>query len=142
MNKPIDHRPAELEALQARLALRLTAALDEQPLAHDIGERLRVARERALAHARGVRAEPATAVVATGRGAAALAGGSPWWTRLASLAPLLVLVAGLVLIQHMNNQAQIDAAAEIDAALLADELPPAAYGDPGFSQYLRDVATP
>jgi hypothetical protein len=31
---------------------------------------------------------------------------------------------------------QISATAEIDAALLGDELPPAAYTDPGFSEFL------
>jgi hypothetical protein len=27
--------------------------------------------------------------------------------------------------------------AEVDAALLADDLPPAAYSDPGFVQFLK-----
>ena len=27
--------------------------------------------------------------------------------------------------------------AEVDAALLTDDLPPAAYADPGFAQYLK-----
>jgi len=43
----------------------------------------------------------------------------------------------LVLIQHWNTQAQIDTAAEIDAALLSDGLPPAAYSDPGFGEFLK-----
>ena len=29
------------------------------------------------------------------------------------------------------------AAAEVDTALLSDSLPPAAFTDPGFSEYLR-----
>jgi hypothetical protein len=141
MNHPVDRRPAEhLEALQGRLALRLTAALGEQAqaLPHDIGERLRIGRERALERARAVRVEAAPAVVGVSRHGAALLGGGPsWWMRLASFAPLLVLVAGLVLIQHWNSLAQIDAAAEIDAALLSDDLPPAAYTDPGFGEFLK-----
>jgi len=141
MNHATDRRPAEhLDALQARLAMRLTAALGEQAqsLPHDIGERLRIARERALERARAVRVEAAPAVVGVSpHGVAVLGGGPSWWMRLASFAPLLVLVAGLVLIQHWNSRAQIDAAAEIDAALLSDDLPPAAYTDPGFGEFLK-----
>ena len=68
---------------------------------------------------------------------------SPWaqppsgWLRLASVLPLMVLVLGLVLIQHLHDQAEIHAAAEVDAALLADDLPPEAYGDPGFVAFLK-----
>jgi hypothetical protein len=70
-------------------------------------------------------------------------GGPPSvWLRLASALPLVVLVAGLVLIQQYHDREQITAAAEIDSALLADELPPAAYGDPGFSEFLRDADGP
>ena len=50
------YRP-DLDALQARFALRVTAGLSEQSdaLPHDIGERLRVAREQAVARARQTR---------------------------------------------------------------------------------------
>jgi hypothetical protein len=44
---------------------------------------------------------------------------------------VVVLVCGLVLIDHANRSSSIHAAAEVDAVLLADELPPAAYSDPG-----------
>jgi hypothetical protein len=32
---------------------------------------------------------------------------------------------------------QIQAAAEVDAVLLADDLPPEAYADPGFGEFLK-----
>ena len=57
--------------------------------------------------------------------------------RLASLLPLLMLAIGLLLIQEHAQHEQIMAAAEIDSALLADDLPPDAYRDPGFLEYLR-----
>ena len=63
--------------------------------------------------------------------------GSSWWLKLASAVPVVVLVFGFVLIQHSHVNAQISAAAEIDAALLADDLPPAAYSDPGFVEFLK-----
>jgi hypothetical protein len=47
-----------------------------------------------------------------------------------------MLVLGLALIQHSKFYQQIVAAAEIDTALLSDNLPPAAYSDPGFSEFL------
>jgi hypothetical protein len=53
-----------------------------------------------------------------------------------------VLVAGLVFIQHHHDLQQIAVAAEIDSALLADTLPPAAYSDPGFSEFLRSGDAP
>jgi hypothetical protein len=51
--------------------------------------------------------------------------------------PLIVLVAGLVLIQQVHERAQISAAAEVDAQILSDDLPPAAYSDPGFAEFLK-----
>ena len=135
------HRP-DLDALQSRFALRVTASLSEQAdaLPHDIGERLRVAREQAVARARQTRrAQPAAAqqVVVQSQGRLALSPSPSGWQRLASVLPLMLLVLGLVTIQHLHEQAEIRAAAEIDAALLADDLPPEAYGDPGFGAYLK-----
>lgn len=126
-------------ALEAHFARRLVSALDEREVDHDVGQRLRVAREQAVTRARQARAAAlATAggVQRGGDGTAALTG-SPWWLRLASIAPLLMLAFGLVLIDRLNSLEQIRAAAEVDAVLLADELPPAAYSDPGFAEFLR-----
>ena len=135
------YRP-DLDALQARFALRVTAGLSEQSdaLPHDIGERLRVAREQAVARARQTRrAQPAAAqqVVVQSQGRLALSPSPSGWQRLASVLPLMLLVLGLVTIQHLHEQAEIHAAAEVDAALLTDDLPPEAYGDPGFVVYLN-----
>ena len=56
---------------------------------------------------------------------------------LGSALPLIALVAGLILIQRGHVNAQIATAAEVDAALLADDLPPTAYGDAGFVEFLK-----
>lgn len=66
-----------------------------------------------------------------------MAGGPSIWLRLVSLMPLVMLVAGLVFIQQHNDMEQISVAAEVDAALLADALPPDAYRDPGFAVFLQ-----
>jgi len=132
------------EVVQARLAIRLTAALSEQAesVPHDISERLRVGREQALQRAREARvkapvAAASPAVVTVGRGVAAWGGTPSWWQRTASVFPLIVLVAGLLAIEQWTVHEQVRAAAEIDATLLSDTLPPAAYSDPGFAEFLR-----
>jgi hypothetical protein len=148
------------DALQARLGSRLAGGLTAMTAAlpHDVSERLRVAREQAVTRARQVRlAQPVTAAkpasassITSGSfgGAAALRGGAGlgdgsdgWsgaWSQWAgSLLPLLVLLAGLVCISQWSVREQVMVAAEIDSLLLADDLPPAAYADPGFGEYLR-----
>jgi hypothetical protein len=130
-----------LATLEARVALRLAAHLNEaaEKVPHDIAERLRFGREQAVARARAVQRQTAAAsvVVAQSNGTAMLSNPPTVWWRLASLMPLAVLVAGLVMIQQHHDAELITVAAEIDAALLADELPPAAYRDPGFTAFLQ-----
>lgn len=139
----------DAEALEARLAARLAAGLSQRAAAtpHDITERLRVAREQAVARARDARrataVQPAAApalVAGRSRGSLVLGGfgeGPAWWQRLASVLPLAVLVVGLLMIQQRMVTEQVEAAAEIDSVLLADDLPPDAYTDPGFGEYLK-----
>jgi hypothetical protein len=143
-------------ALQGRLGARLAAALGEQAAAvpHDISERLRVAREQAVARARAADRVPAPAAnrAPWWAAAASMSGGSTmtapvdpgfgWGWRLASLFPLLMLLLGLLLIEHVTQQEQIMAAADIDAVLLADDLPPDAYADPGFAEFLKSPPPP
>jgi hypothetical protein len=130
----------DAEALTQRFAMRLAAGLTERAVAtpHDISERLRFAREKALTQAREARqAVAAPAVVGAGRSAALLTGGPAWWRRAASVLPLVVLVAGLLFIRERMAEEQVHAAAEIDAVLLADDLPPEAFSDPGFGEFLK-----
>jgi hypothetical protein len=138
------HRTTEFENLQARYARRITARLSEQAdaLSPDVSERLRFARARALEHARAMRraAQPRAVASAVGVGAVAVAGAprpSPWWVGPLSLLPLLALIAGLVLIQSEHVRRQVAAVAEVDADLLLDDLPPSAYSDPGFVEFLK-----
>jgi hypothetical protein len=128
------------EALEARVALRITGALTQRgdALPHDIGERLRVARLRAVERARELRKlGTVPAHLMQGGGTLAMSGPPSWWLRLASFAPLALLVVGLLFIQRSYIDQQVRAAAEIDAAILTDDLPPQAYSDPGFAEFLR-----
>ena len=137
---------SHVEALEGQVGLYLAAHLSRgcETLPHDITERLRFARERALAALpqRQAATLPLTATTVLGSaGRSAVLGGGPpsFWLRLASVLPLAMLVAGLVFIERHNNWQQIEAAADVDSALLADDLPPAAYGDPAFLEYLRNA---
>jgi Protein of unknown function (DUF3619) len=146
-NRPFSQSPssATLDTLQARFGLRIAADLNEHAmssLSADVQTRLRFAREQALARAKVSQTQTAPAVASAtqsnGSSTASL-GGSPtgWGTRLGVLLPLVVLVAGLLWIERYHTRAQIEAAAEVDAALLADDLPPEAYRDPGFAEFLK-----
>lgn len=65
-----------------------------------------------------------------------------WGWRLAAALPIVALVAGLWGIQRYYLHEQVQAATEVDMALLTDDLPPAAYSDPGFAEFLRDDTGP
>jgi hypothetical protein len=50
---------------------------------------------------------------------------------------LVALVGGLLLIDEWHDRAEIEAAADVDTALLGDVLPPDAYSDAGFVEFLK-----
>ncbi|MBK1614772.1 hypothetical protein CKO44_14960 [Rubrivivax gelatinosus] len=129
----------DADVLRARFAARIASALTERAdeLPHDLNERLRVAREQAVARARLVRREATADAIVFVSGGVAARTGPRWWQRLAVVLPLLVLVAGLALIREHSLREQIVAAADIDSVLLADDLPPSAYSDPGFAEFLN-----
>lgn len=57
--------------------------------------------------------------------------------RLGVALPLLALVVGLGGLYQYEQEQRIDELAELDAAMLADELPLTAYLDHGFNAYLE-----
>jgi hypothetical protein len=134
---PIDKQLSAQDRYGRRLAARLD--LSAQHLPHDISERLRVARLQAMDKYRPSQALAAAPLVMAG-GVSALGGGDDenrLWPRLVSLIPLLALVAGLIALQVLGSDSFTEELAEIDAALLTDDLPPDAYADPGFAQFLK-----
>lgn len=143
--------PSDLDARVTRFGLRIAAGLTERnaTLPHDVSERLRFAREQALARAAQARAArtavsaPSPVVVQMGStlalsGGPRGAGDNGLWSKLVSALPLILLLAGLLVMQRSQVHEQLVAAAEVDTALLSDNLPPAAFGDPGFAEFLRD----
>ena len=130
---------AHPDVLEARLARRIAARLSERAdvLPHDISERLRVARQQAVERARQLRKLSAAPAFHAQSGSAVMSGPPSWWLRVASVAPLALLLVGLFVIQRTYLEQQISAAAEIDEAILTDDLPPQAYTDPGFAEFLK-----
>lgn len=138
--------PYQNLSVQDRFGLNLAARLSESvdTLPHDVSERLRVARMQALSQLKAAQARTASSVSANGNTATLTLGGEKTglWGRVASIIPLIVLIAGLVAINIIQNDDRARELAEIDAALLTDDLPPAAYTDPGFTQFLRTHLEP
>lgn len=141
---------AQSQAAAERFALRVASRLSHgaEDLPYDISERLRASRMQALAKRKkdSVPVRLAAPVVVHAGGSAALGrGGSEggsWWNALVSAIPLMALVVGLVVINIAQDESSVNDVAEVDAALLTDDLPPAAYADPGFVQFLKTAAAP
>ena len=121
-------------ANQIRQALNEGARVDAR-----IAQRLHQAREQALANRKPER-EPA---LAWARNAAtALIGGfgglGGFSVRL--LLPTALLVAGLIAIYSWQQEQRAADVEELDAQLLADDLPIDAYLDRGFETWLKKVS--
>jgi len=119
------------------LAYKIRHALNQQldTLPASTTERLAAARAAAMA-----RKKPDAVRKSGLAGFASRLGsllGSPVAARLAIAAPVLALVIGLGGVYQHQQQQQIAELAELDAAVLADELPLTAYLDPGFNAYLE-----
>lgn len=134
--------PEALDRMGQNLAAMLSRSCGELP--HDLSERLRVARQQALAVRK---PEPAPRLELVTQGNSLTLGAPPseglgLWSVLGSALPLLALLAGLITVQWMDSEQTVSDLAEIDTALLVDDLPPAAYSDPGFMQFLRQSGSP
>lgn len=138
--KKSTHQPEAVgpqDEFGCNVAARLSAGTAELP--YEISERLRAARMQAMARRKLVSAQAAPSVSVSGGAATLGAGGDgvSWWNRIGSVLPLLALAAGLVAIHVVQNERRANELAEVDAALLTDDLPPSAYADPGFAQFLK-----
>ena len=131
------------DILQDRFALKATSYLSAATadLPYDVSERLRAARVQAVVKRKIATVQTAGGIFNVGGGNAALPwssfDGMGWWGRLGSVMPLVALVVGLLTINSVQNDSRAQEVAEVDAALLIDALPPAAFSDPGFVQFLK-----
>jgi hypothetical protein len=129
--------PTSLEALEARFAHKVGAKLSEsvENTSRDVAERLRASREQAIAAFKNGRQSD---VLGQANGSAVLGGLSSWWKPVFSSAlPVVALISGLWLMDGlMDDTSDV---AEIDLAILKDPLPPAAYADAGFLEFLKST---
>ena len=130
------------DILQKRFALKaasyLTAGTVDLP--YEISERLRATRAQAVSKRKIALTQTAGSLVNIGSGAALTWGsndGLNWWSRIGSVVPLIALVVGLLTINSVQSDNRAREVAEVDSALLTDDLPPAAFADPGFVQFLK-----
>ena len=126
----------QIDAWGRAFAARLDSELP--PLSYDITERLRAARMQALAARKPELLRTPISDISLSAGQATLGwGGEGRWNRLASFIPLIALIIGLIAVQSIQSENSAIEIAEVDSALLLDELPPHAYTDPGFLQFLK-----
>ena len=133
-----------VEQAADHFARRVTARLSEnnQLLAYDISERLRAGRERALSERRRevlVHQRVTASAVQNQGGVASLGapGRHSWWRGALTAAPLVGLAISLAVFITSQTDFGTHEVAEVDAALLTDDLPPSAYADPGFLQFIQ-----
>ncbi len=130
------------ESVTNRLGFKLAAQLNlgVVDLPYDIGERLRAARERAVSQRKIEVVRHAPLWVAQG-GTATLGWGGEegmgLFGRLSAFIAMGVLVVGLLGISDLQSDERARELADVDMALLTDELPPQAFAEPGFLQFLQ-----
>ncbi len=122
--------------MEERYASRVRQALNQglQEVPPAAARRLEAARHQALSRQKLSSAE---LVLATGRGRGLKLGGDQRFVRnLLSAAALLV---GMWIAFYWHGQQYVSEIGDVDSALLADELPPEAFLDKDFFEWLRDA---
>ncbi|MBA3595209.1 MAG: DUF3619 family protein [Polaromonas sp.] len=130
------------DVLQDRYGLKTASYLSAgtADLPYEISERLRAARAQAVAMRRIARVQTVRVTAGTSLGSTLTWGsdeGFSLWNRIGSVLPLIALVVGLMTINSLQTDKLVRELAEVDSALLTDDLPPAAFSDPGFVQFLK-----
>ncbi|MBA3478687.1 MAG: DUF3619 family protein [Lautropia sp.] len=66
--------------------------------------------------------------------------GTPLWWRVAATAvPLVLLAVGVVVVDTVRQEQSAAELAEVDSALLTDDVPLVAYADHGFGVYIKNT---
>jgi hypothetical protein len=126
---------------QDRFGLQVAAQLSQatEELPYEISERLRAARMQALGKRKVAVTQTVTRLATSGVSETRTFGDddASWLNRMASIIPLFALIFGLIAISVIQDDNNANELAEIDSALLTDDLPPEAYTDPGFAHFLK-----
>lgn len=136
---------SSFDTKELEFARQVRRALDENAasISPATVDRLAVARRAALARKK---PEPVAVTVSAPVFVPALAGGMPRaelpprrrsrFGRFALALPLAALVVSLIAVAYWEDQQRTAELADIDAAMLSDDLPLNAYLDHGFNAYL------
>ena len=127
---------------EIRFASKIRQALNEGMRADvngRVAERLRAAREQALARRKAEREPALVWARSTAAGVVGGFGGFGGFS-LRALLPTALLVAGLIAIYSWQQDQRAADIEELDAQLLTDDLPIDAYLDRGFETWLRKVS--
>ena len=120
-----------------RFARRIVERLDEDALDHAIAERLRAARVRAVASRK---MEPVSVVQRNGASATLRATPRSWagnWIAILVIALMLAIMHWGLEVQQAVHEQDV---AEQDLRMLTDDLPPSAWSDSGFVEYVRETS--
>ena len=127
-----------LDPVEQEFGKRVTRLLNAQSenLSSDIQSRLRDARATALSRAK---AEPVfvAQLQTTHRGFRNSSWNKPIWSFTGWLVPVAVVVLGLIAITEWQEDLRINDIANVDIALLTDDVPPDAFVDNGFMAFLK-----
>jgi hypothetical protein len=139
MSLVVDTFVVDTKEREFALAIRRTLEESAHSLPQATLERLALARSKALSHKKAATA--AEFILIPAQAASDITADNGWnakrrWPRLTMIWPVLALIAGLAAAAHWENQQRLNETADIDAAMLSDELPLSAYLDHGFHAYL------
>lgn len=121
---------------EERYAFRIRQALNRsaQDIQPATARRLEAARHLALSRQK--QAAPALAL-AGGHGSIHFDAAIPYMKQVLAV---LALLLGMYISFYWQSHQYISELEEVDSALLADDLPPEAYLDQGFSEWLNDTS--
>ncbi len=130
------------DAVGLRIARQLDQSTEQLP--YRVSERLANARKAAVASLNPVQQTKAAAsVLNNGSSTGVLSDSSIGWAWLRNSAvimlPLIALIIGLSVISVKSEDLDATAEAEIDAALLLDDVPISTYTDRGFGVHIHNV---
>ncbi|WP_353202493.1 DUF3619 family protein [Polynucleobacter sp.] len=121
-----------------QFGLASAALLRSGTLPKEIKDRLYAARMKAISLKKPEKLRVRKHALVSSSGNWSSRSSNPIWDTIGWLAPLVVLVFGLIGIAEWQGDSRINDIAEVDAALLSDEVPPDAYADRGFMAFLKN----
>jgi hypothetical protein len=134
---------------EQQFAEQIRLALEEstERLPYRVSYRLQSARQAALARLTETREVPESEIALPSASGTLTLGGLPQrergparWGRLATgMLSVLVLAGGLFAISEWSEMDRADEAADIDLAVLTDDVPISAYADRGFGVYIKNT---